>query len=138
MITKDGFLNLSGVSVIGPNLLETLFLSSRLSSSARFDSGNDGWTRYSGRGFLDNDQECSFTLFFYNGVLKRISWRPLWPGAPTAWKNWTEEKELKVNELNNQLLLRVLGPPPYEYEWGQISSSYDPRSGSSNIYVVYY
>lgn len=137
MITKDGFLNLSSMSVIGPKLLETSFLNSALSSTAPLDSGNDGWTRYRGKALLDNGQECSFTLFFDRGVLKRVSWRPKWPGAPTSWKDWTEEGELKVNELNNQLLLQVLGPPPYEYEWGRISSSYDPRSGSSNIVVAY-
>ena len=138
MITKDGYLDLFGLRVIGPNLLETSFLNSSLYSSAQFDSGNDGWTRYRGEGLLDNGQECLFTLFLYDGILKTVSWQPKWQGAPASWKDWTEEKQLKVNELNNQLLAQVLGPPPYDYEWGRISASYDPRSGSSDIYVVYY
>jgi hypothetical protein len=34
-------------------------------------------------------------------------------------------------------LLATLGPPPYAYPWGEVGSTYDPRSESSDIYIRY-
>lgn len=137
MITNDGFLVLSSQYVIGPGLREAAFLESILGGDAQFRGSNDGWSRYKGRGLLDNGLECHFTTYFYASILKKVTWRIKWPGVPTGWRNWDERQELKVKELNDEVLIQWLGPPPYSYSWGEITSYYDPRSGSSGVLIKY-
>ena len=52
-------------------------------------------------------------------------------------KEWTEKNELARKELHDEWLLRELGPPPYRYEWGNLSSEYDPKGCVSDIIVAY-
>lgn len=53
------------------------------------------------------------------------------------WENWSGSHELKRKELHDKWLEENLGNPPYDYSWGTVSSTYDPRSGSSTITFTY-
>jgi hypothetical protein len=64
-----------------------------------------------------------------------------------SWETWSEEKERQIRAENDRYLFRHLGKPHrfgahgeviYEYNWGEVVSSYDPRSAQSNIIIVYY
>lgn len=55
-----------------------------------------------------------------------------------SWENWSEDEELKLKEEHNNWLENQLGKPPYEYNWGVVDSTYDPRSGTSMITVRYF
>ena len=54
-----------------------------------------------------------------------------------SWNNWSEGEELKKKDEHDKWLERKIGKPPYKYSWGEISSNYDPRSGSSMITIRY-
>lgn len=58
-------------------------------------------------------------------------------GKKPDWKDWSEENELLKKQIHDKLLIKYLGAPPYNYEWGTVSSSYDSKSGSSGIYIRY-
>ena len=58
-------------------------------------------------------------------------------GSVPSWTNWSEYKELKRKDLHDKWLGENIGKPPYRYAWGEISSNYDPRSGSSMITIKY-
>ncbi len=55
-----------------------------------------------------------------------------------SWNNWSEGAEIKLKIDHDYFLEQHLGKPPYEYDWGVISSSYDSRSASSGITIRYY
>jgi hypothetical protein len=54
-----------------------------------------------------------------------------------SWDSWSEFDELKKKDEHDKWLESNIGKPPYKYSWGDISSDYDPRSGSSIITVRY-
>jgi|CXWK01.1.fsa_nt_gi hypothetical protein len=137
MIDRQGILHLSGESLLGPGLREADFLASPLGATAEDNGRNDGWSRYHVRGELDNGLTCSVGLYFFNGRLRHLSFSPHWSGRARSWKGWSEAGELRVRDQNDQLLAEYLGPPPYVYAWGRITSDYDPRSGGSGIFVRY-
>jgi hypothetical protein len=64
-----------------------------------------------------------------------------------SWETWSEEEVRQVRAENDKFLFRCLGKPHrfgphgeviYEYKWGEVVSSYDPRSAESHITIVYY
>jgi len=57
--------------------------------------------------------------------------------ANKTWSNWSEKTELDKKSEYDQLLVNILGCPPYIFQWGEVTSSFDPRSGSSNICIRY-
>lgn len=57
-------------------------------------------------------------------------------GVP-SWNDWSESEEKGKKEKHDEWLLRNIGKPPYKFAWGEISSNYDPRSGSSIITIKY-
>ena len=54
-----------------------------------------------------------------------------------SWENWSKEEQLKKKDKHDIWLKTNIGKPPYKYSWGEISSNYDPRSGSSMITIRY-
>lgn len=59
-------------------------------------------------------------------------------GKVNTWDFWSEAKERIKKEEHDKWLEQYIGIPPYKYLWGEISSDYDPRSGSSMITIRYY
>lgn len=58
-------------------------------------------------------------------------------GSVPTWTNWSQDEELKRKDMHDKWLENNIGKPPYKYLWGEISSDYDPRSGSSMITIKY-
>lgn len=54
-----------------------------------------------------------------------------------SWDNWSKEKEINKKAEHDKWLQENLGNPPYKYSWGEITSKYDMRSGSSSITIRY-
>ncbi len=135
---KHGILVISGESILHPNLEEASFVHSTLGSQARLLVTNEGFRTYGVDGILDDYVACNLTLTFHNGILKVATLVPRWPGSPTEWSEWNVDKELEYKEMNDRLLIRYLGPPPYQYEWGEVSSVYDAKSGYSAIVFRYF
>lgn len=67
----------------------------------------------------------------------------------SSWDDWTEAKELERKRAHDYFLAKVLQRKPdikqkkpypyheYDFVWGTIISSYDPRSASSSISIHY-
>ncbi len=86
---------------------------------------------------LDNEL---FTVTFYfdpNGRLEFISLSVLIHQEMPSWENWSKEEELRIKKYHDKWLENHLGVPPYKYQWGGISSLFDPRSGTSSITIRY-
>lgn len=83
----------------------------------------------------------SFTLVLYfnhDDIIDFVNLSLSNNNSSTAWNNWSENEELRRKDKHDKWLLSNVGKPPYKYFWGEISSNYDPRSGSSIITIRYY
>jgi hypothetical protein len=77
------------------------------------------------------------SICFHGEKLKYISLSIQVNDETPRWETWSKEKQLEKKELHNQWLKRKIGTPPYKYDWGEISSDYDERSGESSIWIQY-
>lgn len=87
-----------------------------------------------------------FSLCFKNSILDCIHFCVDSDALPKSWANWSKESELKRKNLNEELLFEIFNdsiskqrtlPSEYHFEWGDITSCYDPRSGESSIILHY-
>ena len=76
-------------------------------------------------------------LYFYGQELEFIDMAHPAAQFGTSWDDWSEEKELKRKEVHDRWLIEQTGYASHVYEWGEIGSDYDPRSGGSSIIIRY-
>ena len=107
------------------------FLASQVGRGAKAGLVNEPWRQYG----IDPETGIAGTVFFQGEQLDRIFLAMALPEH--AAKEWTEASELARKVLHDEWLRETLGEPPYEYEWGQVSSVYDPKGCASEIIVVY-
>ena len=86
---------------------------------------------------MDNKKFFVALLFNPEGRLSIVSLSLSTDDIIPSWENWSEERELNNKSLNDKWLRKSIGKPPYNYSWGTIDSSYDPRSASSSIVIAY-
>lgn len=56
-----------------------------------------------------------------------------------SWTSWSEKDQLEVKKANDSWLSEEIGDiPPYKFSWGEITSVYNQREGSSYIAIKYY
>jgi hypothetical protein len=97
-----------------------------------------GYTRYYIRPQqIDNDEFIIVLLFNPEGAIEFVELVLTKNGAVPTWENYSKDNELKKKDKHDKWLKRKIGNPPYKYSWGEISSNYDPRSGSSMITIKY-
>jgi len=55
----------------------------------------------------------------------------------SSWDDWSEQRERERQSFQERWLAEEVGVPCGRYRWGQVSSGYDPRGGTSSITIVY-
>ena len=51
--------------------------------------------------------------------------------------SWTREREFERKAIHDKWLLEEIGPPPYQFSWGEIESLFDEKACVSDIIVGY-
>jgi hypothetical protein len=87
---------------------------------------------------IKNELFSVFLSFNSEGMLEFISLSVLPEQTLPSWEGWSKESEIKRKKLNDEWLKKQVGLSPYKYEWGEIVSQFDPRSGSSAIVIRYF
>jgi hypothetical protein len=87
---------------------------------------------------IKNERFSVFLSFNPEGMLEFISLSILPEQTLPSWESWSKESEIKRKKLNDEWLKKQIGLPPFKYEWGEIVSQFDPRSGSSAIIIRYF
>ena len=129
MIDKStGELLLIGSVRIGRWLTRRQFLASPLYQRATSPIHNEGWHSYEVEATSINRQKLFIRLQFLHSTLKWIDF---------VVDGGNDLDEAGQKHLHDRLLEQWLGADPYVYAWGQVTSSYDPRSDTSSIYVGY-
>lgn len=75
------------------------------------------------------------TLLFNGERLENVAWAFTMPDEAEG--DWSEESEMRRKKVHEDWLQKELGNPPYRFNWGEVSSEYDPKGVSSAIIVVY-
>jgi hypothetical protein len=134
--TNTGGLSIKGVT-LGPTFTKNEFNNSVLVHDV-LKEDNYGYTRYQLNPQSIWGERWAILLYFnQKQILEIISLSLQDDEKMQSWKNWSEEKELQKKTKHDLLLAQYLGSPPYQYHWGQISSQYESRSGSSHITIRY-
>jgi len=76
-------------------------------------------------------------LYFYGQQLESINLAHSAEEFGTSWDDWSEEGELRRKQRHDDWLRGQTGHASHVYEWGEVGSDYDPRSGSSSITIRY-
>jgi hypothetical protein len=77
------------------------------------------------------------TLYFFGNTLESIELMCSGKEFGSSWEDWSEERELRRKEAHDLWLTKQLGHASHVYEWGEIGSDYDPRSGASTVVIRY-
>ena len=82
-------------------------------------------------------QPFSVVLYFYGQQLESINLAHAAAEFLTSRGSWSEEDEPKRKQWHDAWLRWQTGHASHVYEWGEVSSVYDQRSGGSSIIIRY-
>lgn len=87
------------------------------------------------------DKYFSIRLYFSrkNKVLTHLLISLQKNASIPSWTSWSEKDQLEVKKADDSWLSEEIGDiPPYKFSWGEITSVYNQREGSSYIAIKYY
>ena len=113
------------------------FLASSLAEGAKVHVENEPWCSWNLKAVEIDDQKWLFTVFFHGQRITTVDIMACSPEFGTSWNDWSEEKEIARKACHDDILKKLLGDPPYEYDWGTVFSGYDAKGGFSSIAVGY-
>jgi hypothetical protein len=79
----------------------------------------------------------SVALSFYAQKLEAIGLTDMAAEFGTSWADWSEEKEQKRKQAHDRWLIQQIGCRGRLYDWGEVRSYFDARSGGSSIVLRY-
>jgi hypothetical protein len=121
---------------VGPSFTEAEFLRSALSRNSKAQNDPE-WSRYKIQRQLISGLQFRVGLCFHRGRLEQIELFLVGAESKASWDEWSEREEVERKASHDAWLDALLGPPPYAFAWGEISSDYDPKGGYSCIMVSY-
>jgi hypothetical protein len=125
-----------GATTIGPRLTLGTFRAAKLSKGASRLAGGGSWQSFDVGKHTIGEALFSVTLRFDGEKLSMVSMAMTDANEPDD-DAWSEKAAHAAKKRHDHWLAKALGSPPYEYEWGRVESTYDPRSVSSGITVTY-
>lgn len=135
---KNGNISLNNNFIIKKGLTKNEFIKSTLFKDVINQQITNGFSYFYLKPQLINNEKFIITLLFnQNDILDFLNISITKNDTVPSWNNWSESLELKKKETHDKWLEKNIGKPPYKYIWGEISSNYDPRSGSSMITISY-
>ncbi len=125
-----------GATTIGPSFTLGSFRRSTLSPRAPPLVGGGAWQSFDIGKHPIGEALFDITLRFDGERLAMIS-MAIADAGEAGEDAWSEKAARAAKKRHDRWLAQELGSPPYEYEWGRIESTYDPRSVSSGITINY-
>ncbi len=126
---------------IGASISASLSCSQFLKTPA-FDGAsvvvrNGLWCTYRLQDIAQASSRLCVVLQFHGEQLQSLNLTHFSERFGTSWSDWSEEQELARKAFHEDWLTRELGIRLGHYPWGDISSNYDPKGGSSSIIIRY-
>jgi len=120
---------------LGPGSDEATFTAVTASHPQRTQRTVGAYGHHTLRGLTLANTRFNATFTFHAGRIESISLSL--PSASSGWDDWAEPDEQKRKRDHDDWLEAQLGPGPYDYSWGTVSSNYSPQSSASTITVRY-
>ncbi|MRX74434.1 hypothetical protein GJU40_20185 [Bacillus lacus] len=135
---RNGIIDFEGsVSSISPSLKLQEFKLSDLYSYVKEEVINE-FPRYTLQPINYNGNMMNVTLMFNdNKEIFLVNMSKI-KNQENSWDKWSNEHELQRKKEHDVMLEKLIGSSSSKFAWGEISSNYDPRSGSSMITIRYF
>lgn len=133
---KRGNISLNGF-ILKRGLTKDVFIKSNLMGDVLSQNASIYTNYYLKPQFIGSERFTVVLYFNQSNLIEFINISLLSDGNIPSWDNWSENEELNRKVEHDKWLESKIGKPPYKYSWGEISSAYDPRSGSSMITIRY-
>ncbi|MCC6552560.1 MAG: hypothetical protein IT372_05985 [Polyangiaceae bacterium] len=133
---ETGELELAGGVRVGPSFTEAQFLASPLARRSKAMNSPE-WGGYRVERQRVFGREVRVTLGFRRGKLVMLELFLVGAVSKASWDEWSDREEVQRKADHDAWLEAMLGPPPYSYPWGEITSQHDPRGGYSSIVIRY-
>jgi hypothetical protein len=122
---------------ISASLLCSQFLQTLAFAGASVLDQNEPWCSYRLPEIAQAGSRLCVVLQFHGEQLQSLTLYHDADRFGTSWSDWSEERELARKAFHEDWLTRELGIRLGHYPWGDISSNYDPKGGSSSIIIRY-
>jgi hypothetical protein len=133
-----GEIALDGGASIGPGLTLKAFLASPLVGGAPLPAPGASWSNFGLCHPEMEGQKFGVGLGFEGEALRTVDLSMVRSTEPLSWDDWSQERERARKARHDTWLAEQLGHLPWSFSWGEVSSDYDPRGGSSGIRIAYY
>ena len=99
---------------------------------------NNGWKWLDVINLKIDNQYFKLSLGYFENRLNLVSivFQETQMDESSTWKDWSEKNERKNQEKFEKWLNKEIGKQR-NFNWGNIDSSYDSKSGFSSIYINY-
>ena len=129
-----GEFSFSASQSIGPHTSRSGFLSSQLSSGAQVLVKNEPWCSYR---LSNTPSNLSIAVYFNGETINSVHISLVDSEFGAGWNDWSQEKEMKRKQANDQWLESHGLMPGKKYQWGTVWSGYDPKGGFSSVVISY-
>ncbi len=134
MDIEKGIINISNIVLHNDVKLEE-FINLYSQDIEQECKGGEGFLNYLLKPKKCKDKYVILRVYFQNHLLDMVQLAFSEKNEFPKWSDYSDKKLLKDKKANDKILFKLLGKPPYEYEWGEIYSICDRRSGSSHIII---
>lgn len=135
---KDGSITITAPrATLRAAMTRAEFLSGPLAAIAKPLNQNAPWSRYSCQPVVIGGEKVAANICFKDDRLHSVGLAVIRPEFGLSWDDWSEEREQARREFHDGWLKTMLGAAPYSFAWGTVLSSFDSRSGGSDIHIAY-
>jgi hypothetical protein len=108
------------------------FKTTKAGSKSKLLVENAPWQSYR----INPLEDVAFVFYFCERSLQEIHLAII-KNSTESWATWSMEEESKRKTRHDEFLRDMLGPPPYAFSWGGVSSVLDTKSGSASVIIRY-
>jgi hypothetical protein len=116
---------------ISRSLNKEQFLDTPIGRLAKKSLVNADWSHFE----IDPEGGVAGTVLFDGDAIDRLFLSMKMKSDDS--EEWSVESELQRKVKHEEWLQEEMGQPPYEYPWGRVVSTFDPKGLASEIIVVY-
>ena len=127
---KLGVVSFPGIT-IGPHLSRQDFLQTSVGATAETGVVNQGWVTL----HIHPEPGIYAAVAFKDDILITLDVSMLMPSGEAG--PCDRACEMRRKEYHDAWLTSELGDPPYKYMWGSVTSSFNEKSVSSDIIVIF-
>lgn len=131
-----GAVRFSDGTTISSSLTRSEFLEASFGKTREVSVKNEPWCSWRVTRMPAGDRFFVLVLQFYAERLLSLKLVESDLVGFADWKDWSETDELRKKRTYEKLLSRELGRRR-SFHWGSVGAAYDPRSGSSFIFLTY-